>query len=182
MAVNLRSPNLARPVVEVPAAVVPLVGLWRMRLIYASRMPRMQTRSIEMIWGKRDGKGEIETGVSRLKRRFRFQGWGRHFADRRGRVSIAVDTLAGLDKTEYVPISVPMGKKLVKGSMQPVFGGEPVAGQAADDDAGQVDIARSAAARQAHIVGCELREKDPPDPDKPTVELEIIDDLLLKTR
>ena len=49
-------------------------------------------------------------------------------------------------------------------------------------DAGQGDISRSAVARQAHIVGCELREKDLPEPDKPTVELEIIDDLLLKTR
>lgn len=49
-------------------------------------------------------------------------------------------------------------------------------------DDGHRDLARSAVARQAHLVGCELRDKEFPDPDKASVELEIIDDLPLKAR
>ncbi len=45
---------------------------------------------------------------------------------------------------------------------------------------GQVETARSAVARQAHITGCELIESEYPEPDKPTVELEIIDDSNVK--
>lgn len=45
---------------------------------------------------------------------------------------------------------------------------------------GNRDAARSCVSRQAHIVGCELREKQMPEPDKPTLELELIDDLRLK--
>lgn len=47
--------------------------------------------------------------------------------------------------------------------------------------ANQAQIAISCVARQAHIVGCELREKTMPAPDKPTLELELIDDLQVKS-
>ncbi len=42
------------------------------------------------------------------------------------------------------------------------------------------DVARSAVARQAHIVGCELAQKKMPIPDKLTLEHELIDDLPIK--
>ncbi len=45
---------------------------------------------------------------------------------------------------------------------------------------GQVEIARSIVARQAHITGCELVAKNLPKPDKSTIELEIIDDVQSK--
>lgn len=48
-------------------------------------------------------------------------------------------------------------------------------------ETGQNQVAISCVARQAYIVGCELREKKMPTPDKPTLELEIIDDLSFKT-
>lgn len=44
----------------------------------------------------------------------------------------------------------------------------------------QVETARSAVGRQAHLVGCELVEKEMPHPDKESLELEIIDDLQIK--
>jgi len=47
-------------------------------------------------------------------------------------------------------------------------------------DKGLVDIARSGVGRQAHVVGCELVEKEMPIPDKESIELEIIDDLSAK--
>jgi hypothetical protein len=47
-------------------------------------------------------------------------------------------------------------------------------------DKGQAGTARSAVARQAHIVGCELADKQMPVPDKTSIELEIIDDLSAK--
>lgn len=46
---------------------------------------------------------------------------------------------------------------------------------------GQANAARSAVSRQAHLVGCELVEKEMPTPDKASLELEIIDDLYAKT-
>ena len=49
-------------------------------------------------------------------------------------------------------------------------------------DQNQADTARSVVGRQAHIVGCELVEKEMPLPDKGSIELEIIDDLGAKNR
>jgi len=48
-------------------------------------------------------------------------------------------------------------------------------------EAGQEDLAKSIVTRQAHIIGCELVSKNMPVPDKDTVELEIIDDMQVKT-
>ena len=42
------------------------------------------------------------------------------------------------------------------------------------------ETAVAAVARQAHIVGCELTDKQMPSPDKSSLELEIIDDLIVK--
>jgi len=49
-------------------------------------------------------------------------------------------------------------------------------------DKNLMDTARSVVGRQAHIVGCELVEKDMPVPDKKSIELEIIDDLYVKNK
>lgn len=42
------------------------------------------------------------------------------------------------------------------------------------------DIARSVVSRQAHIVGCDLAPKKLPQPDKETLEYELIDDIPAK--
>lgn len=47
---------------------------------------------------------------------------------------------------------------------------------------GHADVARATVSRQAHIVGCELKSKTLPNPDKESVEHEIIDDLPAKAR
>ncbi len=48
-------------------------------------------------------------------------------------------------------------------------------------DVNERGIAKAIVARQAHITGCELIDKKMPQPDKETVELEIIDDMQVKT-
>ncbi|MCP4349624.1 MAG: hypothetical protein GY795_29435 [Desulfobacterales bacterium] len=47
---------------------------------------------------------------------------------------------------------------------------------------GHKDIAQTVVARQADIVGCVLTDKNYPEPDKETLELEIIDDLTFKAK
>ncbi len=47
---------------------------------------------------------------------------------------------------------------------------------------GHKDIAQTVVARQADIVGCILTDKDYPEPDKETLELELIDDLAFKAQ
>ncbi len=49
-------------------------------------------------------------------------------------------------------------------------------------DEGHKDISKAIVSRQAHIVDCELVNKEMPKPDKETIEHELIDDLAFKVK